>query len=98
MSTSLLTKVKSDLHIRSDAKDDQIEEAIETAKTRMRMIGVGTIDEIDPATSQCIKLYCRFYFNFQGEAERYFSAFESMANGMALSGDYRADAGLEALP
>jgi len=90
MATSLTDSVKRDLHIRSDEKNADIAGAILTAETRMKQIGVNVIDEADPATAQCIKLYCRFFFNFQGEAERYFSAFEYMANAMALSGDYAA--------
>ncbi len=82
--------VRNDLHIRNDAKDAQITEAITTAKKRMSMMGVGVVSELDPTTLQCIKLYCRFYFNFQGEAQRYFEAFEYMANAMALSSDYEA--------
>lgn len=93
MSNSLTNSVKEDLHIRSDAKNEQIAEAIATAKTRMRMMGVERISDADPTTAQCVKLYCRFYFNFQGEAERYFSSFEYMANAMALSGDYRSSGG-----
>ena len=89
MATSLLNTVKADLHIGSNSKNEQISEAIETAEMRMRMMGVGVINENDPTTVRCVKLYCRFDFNFQGEAERYFSAFEYMANAMALSGDYR---------
>lgn len=92
MATSLTNSVKSDLHVTSVSKNDSIEEAIETAKKRMKMMGIDIISEDDPTTVQCIKLYCRFYFNFQGEAERYFSSFEYMANAMALSGDYQAEA------
>lgn len=90
MATTLTDSVKSDLHITSDSKDASIEEAIETAKARMQIIGVETINDADPSTAQCIKLYCRFYFNFQGEAQRYHDAFEYMADAMALSGDYAA--------
>ena len=45
MATTLTDSVKRDLHITSDSKNASIEEAIETAKTRMQIIGVETIKE-----------------------------------------------------
>lgn len=89
MPLTLTDKVRSDLHIRSNSNDLLISETIDTAKMRIRMMGVQLVSDADPTTVQCIKLYCRFYFNFQGEADRYFRAFEYMANAMAESGDYR---------
>ena len=93
MAISLLDSVKADLHIRSDSKNEQVSEAIATAKMRMKLMGVGRISDADPTTAQCIKHYCRFHFNFQGEAERHFASFEYMANAMAESGEYRSSGG-----
>ena len=92
MTPSLIAeKVKKDLHISSQTKDGLIDLAVETAKRLMSIRGVRKIDPNDPTTAQCIMLYCRYYFNFQGDAERYFSSFESMANSMALAEEYRAE-------
>lgn len=90
MTPSLIAeKVKKDLHISSQTKNDQIDLAVEAAKRLLSIRGVGKIDPNDATTAQCIMLYCRYYFNYQGDAERYLAAFESMANSMAMAGEYR---------
>lgn len=92
MATTLTTAVKTDLGIRSTNKDADIEMAIEAAKVQMAMRGVTVIQETDPTTVNCILLYCRQWFNFQGEADRFFQAFELLANAMAKSSEYGEDA------
>lgn len=92
MATTLTTAVKTDLGIRSTNKDTDIEMSIEAAKVQMAMRGVTVIQETDPTTVNCIILYCRYWFNFQGEADRFFQAFEFLANAMAKSSEYGEDA------
>ena len=92
MATTLTATVKTDLGIRNDKHDDQIKTAIEAAKIQMAMRGVTVIAEADPTTVTCIELFCRHWFNFQGEAQRFFQAFEFLANAMAQSSEYGEDA------
>ena len=92
MVTTLTSIVKNDLGIRNDKHDAQIDMAINAAKTQMAMRGVTVINETDPTTVTCVELFCRHWFNFQGEAQRFFQAFEFLANAMALSSEYGADA------
>lgn len=88
----LLNQVKTDLGIKNDKRNAELTAAILSAKQRLRMAGVNIVDVSDPLTAQAVKLACRAWVNFQGEAERYESAFGKLADAMALSGDYRGDA------
>lgn len=92
MGTILTNTVKTDLGIRNDYHYDQINLAINTAKAQMMMRGVTVINETDPTTVICVELYCRYWFNFQGEAQRFFQAFEFLANAMAISSEYGENA------
>ena len=88
METILLNTIKADLGITNTKHDTGIETAIEAAKIQMAMRGVRSISETDPTAVNCIELYCRYYFNFQGEADRFFQAWEFLANAMAQSSEY----------
>lgn len=92
MATTLTNTVKTDLGITNTKKDTEIAMAIDSAKTQMAMRGVTVIQETDPTTVNCILLFCRQWFNFQGEADRFFQAFEFLANAMAKSTEYGEDA------
>ena len=89
MATTLVNAVKSDLGITSSRRDDDIEIAILAAERRLSMIGVDTVEEVDELTMQAIKFYCRSWFNFQGDGERYSQAFEQLANAMSHATEYR---------
>lgn len=86
---NLKDSVKQDLGISHNKKDGDIDLAIRTAKQRLSQIGVSLVREQDPATITAIKLYCRSWFNFQGDGERYMKAFEGLANSMSQAGEYR---------
>ena len=86
---TVLQKVKSSLGITSNTRDTDIQLAIDSAMQQMQMMGVERVFENDPHTVMCIIMYCRGFFNFQGDGERYSERFEHMANGMALAEEYR---------
>ena len=98
MATTLKATIKTDLGITNERKDSNIETAIESAKIQMALRGVRVIAETDPTTVNCIELYCRYWFNFQGEADRFFQAFEFLANAMALSEEYGTEPAPEPNP
>lgn len=89
MATTLINTVKTDLGITSNRRDGDIETAVMAAERRLNMIGVQLVEETDDVTVQAVKLYCRSWFNFQGDGERYEKAFEQLANAMAHAGEYR---------
>lgn len=86
---AILDDVRTDLRISSNDFDAEINTAIASAKKRLKMIGVDKIGDSDSLTASAITLYCRSWFNFQGDGERYNMAFEKLADAMALSGDYK---------
>ena len=85
----VLAAVKTDLGITSTRRDSDIGTAIEAAKQRLSMIGVDTVSTSDEVTLQAVKLYCRAWFNFQGDSERYAQAFERLANAMSHASEYQ---------
>ena len=89
MATKLLDAIKTDLGISHGKKDTAIQDAIETAKQRLSQIGVNVVDEKDRTTATAIKLFCRYWFNFQGDGDRYLDSFNSLANAMSGANEYR---------
>jgi hypothetical protein len=87
---AITTDVKKSLHITNTANDDDINGVIEACKIDLKVAGVTVITDTDALTVQAIKLYCRAYFNYQGEGERWQKAYNSLRDSMALCGDYNA--------
>ena len=85
----VLAAVKTDLGITSSRRDSEITTAITAAEHRLSMIGVGTVSTSDEVTLQAVKLYCRSWFNFQGDGDRYEQAFEKLANAMSHANEYQ---------
>ena len=64
---------------------------INAAAADLQRRGVGIIDLDDPLTKQAVKLYCKGHYGYDKDNERFIHAYESLADGMALSGDYDED-------
>lgn len=86
---AIIDKVKTSLGITSGSRNADIELAIVAAKKDMAMHGIRVVDENDPKTIQAIILYCRAWYNFQGDGDRYNQLYEHSANGMAVDTEYR---------
>jgi hypothetical protein len=85
---AILDEVKGSLRITNTASDIDIADVVSACELDMRLAGVVSIDANDALTRQAIKLYCRAYFNFQGEGVRWQEAYNGLKNSMALCGDY----------
>lgn len=79
----MLENVKDNLRIRHSALDLEITQTIDAAKADLERVGV-VIDLHDPLCAQAIKLYCRWAYNFENQADRYLSAYENLRNVMSL--------------
>lgn len=90
---AILEAVKLSLGKSGTSRDTDIISTIEAAKHDLRMRGVQLIIDTDPVTERAIIQYCRAWYNFQGEGERYQKAYESMSNAMALDADYAMEGG-----
>lgn len=95
MATKLLDTVKNDLGITHNKRNSDIQDAIETAKQRLSQIGVGIVSENNKTTVTAIKLFCRYWFNFQGDGERYEESFKSLADAMSKASEFREGDGDE---
>ena len=93
----MLNKVKTALRHSSDALDGEIQDTIDACYRDMTRVGIAIYDEnnnvkesikTDALIVSCQKQYARWQFNFENAAERYKNAYESMRDGMSLSGDY----------
>lgn len=85
---AILDDIKNSLHITNTANDMDITDAINACKIDLTLGGITVVTDTDALTKQAIKLYCRAYFNYQGEGERWQQAYAALKNSMALCGDY----------
>lgn len=84
----ILLSVKRDLRRVNDKLNDDILETINYAILDMRRIGVIP-DLENPLTIKAIKLYCRWHYNFENQAERYMQNYISLVSAMSMSLDYK---------
>lgn len=59
------------------------------ASADLRIAGVDNAAETDPLIIAAVKFYCRAFFNYQGDAERYDNAYTKLKQALSLAGDYR---------
>ena len=85
-------KIKKSLRIKHNSLDDEIESNIEICLLLLK--GVGISEEKACADTQgmlifkACELYCKWQFNFEGQAERYQKAYEGLRDFLSLGGDY----------
>ncbi len=80
----MLDAVKQDLRISHNKLDEPIQEDIATALAFIENAGVIP-DENDPLVSRCVKDYCRWKYDYDGEGEKYEKAFYDLLATMSLS-------------
>lgn len=85
---ALLDDVKLSLGISHTKLDTDITTAIDACKLDLSVGGVVVIEDVDALTAQAIKLYCRAWYNYQGNSERWERAYSALKQSMALCGDY----------
>lgn len=85
---AILDDVKKSLHISNSANDDDIADVIAAAMIDLELAGVAAANDMDALVKQALKLYCRSYFNYQGDGERWQKAYAALKVSMAMCGDY----------
>lgn len=84
----LLEEVRTRLRIKARVFDQaELEPLISAAQADLARVGVKA-GEADPLLRQAVVLYCKAYFGFAEDAERYRRAYEALRDSMALSGEY----------
>lgn len=83
-----LEKVKKDLRISHSKLDEDIQDNIEACKLDLKRVGID-VNKSDVLLEKAIKLYIRWQYNFENQADRYRNAYESLRNALSLCEDYR---------
>ena len=73
---------------RSATSEEEVDLLIQAAGADLNRRGVNIVDPEDPLTKQAIKLYCKGHYGYDKDSERFQKAYEALADGMSLSGDY----------
>lgn len=94
----MLDKILLALRLSDTALNEEVQDTIDACFLDMERVGIavtrteeGAVAEsfqLDPLVVSCVKLYCRWQYNFEDAAERYMKAYISCRDGMSLCGDY----------
>lgn len=93
----MIEKIKKAIRISNASINDEVEDTIRQCYADMHRKGIKIYDDDgeirdcikdDPLVLACQKNYARWQFNFENQAERYEKAYQSMSDGLSLSGDY----------
>lgn len=86
----MIEKIKKNLRITHSKLDDEIEDCISACLRDLERVGLKDVDnkKNDHLILQCVKLYSRWQFNFENQAERYRQSYESLRNALSLNKDY----------
>lgn len=84
----MLESVKTDLRISHSKLDGDILENINAARLDMKRLGVDA-DLDNDLVKKAIKLYVRWQYNFENQADRYMNAYQDMILVMSMAKDYK---------
>ena len=83
----LLESVKLSLRLKGAAFDElEIIPLIRACIADLERVGVDYPDAESPLIKQAVNLYCKAYFGFRDDAERFISTYEKLRDSIALSG------------
>lgn len=80
-----LDSVKKALRVTASAYDDEIKALILTARADLHRIGVSETSENSALVNQAIILYCKAFFGYNDDSEKYAKAYTHIATALALS-------------
>lgn len=83
-------KIKKNLRITHSKLDEDVEDCISACFSDLKRVGLKNVEDkkTDPLILQCLKLYSRWQFNFENQAERYRLSYENLRNALSLNKDY----------
>lgn len=87
----MVEKVKRDLRWNHSKLNEDIQDNIEACKLDMKRVGIDPLKS-DFLMEKAIKLYCRWQYNFENQADRYMNAYKQLRNAMSLCSEYRIEA------
>lgn len=93
-----VAREKDAMRITHNKLDSQIESDISSCLADLVLCGIAvnvtndqgvTAPKNDPLIDKAVELYCKAQADYQGAANRYNRAYESLRNAMQACGDYR---------
>lgn len=87
----LISRVRQALRIKTEAFDDEIADLIDACRIDLNVAGATMYDVNDPLCIQATVLYCKAYFGFSEESDKYIVRYEALRAAMANSSDYRQE-------
>jgi len=92
----MLEKVKLALRIKTSVYNTEIQALIDSCKIDLKLAGVlsdkietaDSENDIDPLIENAIILYCKAYFGYDDNADRFKEAYVNQKIGMMLSIEY----------
>ena len=84
----MLSQVKESIRIKHDKLDGDLQGHIDACKADLKRAGVTKIDETDALIMQAVKIYAKWQVNYEGQADRFMRAYESLRDALSLCGDY----------
>lgn len=91
---ALIDTVKRDLGISHEKLDEEIGDAILAAEADLKLGGAQAGPQSFDGGAlyrRAVKLYCRAWFNYQGQGDRWGAAYEALKNAIALCQLYREE-------
>lgn len=80
------------IRISHNKLDEELSELKEAFLIDLAVGGVNRIPEGDALAKTCLRMYLRWQENYNGEAERYRTAYEGLKIAMSLAEEYRGGA------
>lgn len=87
----IVERVKTDLRISHDKLDDDIYHNIEACVLDLERVGINTDVGDDALMEKVIRLFVRWQYNFENQADRYKNAYMDLRDMMRLSEKYRLE-------
>ncbi len=83
----MLEQIKNDLRISHDKLDGDIQENVKACLLDLKRVGVPNVKTKDNNSLilKAVKLYCRWQYNFENQADRYMRHYEKLRNALSLS-------------
>lgn len=91
--STILTAVKTALHITDSDMDDELTSDISSALEDMRRVGVTAAqdDTESPLVIKCVELYVKWQQAYLGEPERFQRHYERLRDSLSMGSDYNAE-------
>lgn len=84
----MVEKIKNALRITTAKLDSEIQNNIDACLLDLGRVGVINISEEDALIIKACELYVKWQEDFDGKAENYRKAYESLRDSLSMCGDY----------